>query len=317
MQLHTTRPRLACLALATLVAGCGGSDSPTGVGGVGTVNGLVVAADGTTPIQGAAVTLAAQPASGPSATTGTDGAYTLTEVPAGEQALLATRGLFQARFNVTVTASQTVTAPAAKLQSTGKLAFVAGSFDNIEGVVRDALQNPMDELQASQLGTASVTSQYKMIFLNCGFDSPTLVDDPAAVQSLKDWVANGGILYVSDLALDVVVAMFPSDILSTLTGDPQDLTASVTSTALQSFTGKSAVQLRYDLPGWTTPDAMSSVPQVLLTGTFNESDAMHENKPLAVVIPHGQGKVVFTSFHNEAGATTDQIAVLRFYVYGQ
>ena len=312
MHLHGTRLRLTCLALTAIVTACGGGDGPGG--GVGTVNGLVVAADGTTPIQGATVTLEAG-SGGPATTSGIDGGYTLTTVPDGQQTVLATRGVFEARFNVTVTANQTVTAPAAKLQSTGKLAFVAGAFDHIEEIVRDALQNPMDELQAEQLGTPSVTSQFRMIFLNSGFDSSILLNDLAAVQSLKDWVQTGGVLYTSDLALDVVVAMFFPDVQTTLHGDTQDLTASVTSPALQSFTGKATVQLRYDLAGWTTPDAISSLPQVLLRGTFTESSITHPDKPLALVVPHGEGKVIFTSFHNSIGATTDQIAVLRFYVY--
>jgi hypothetical protein len=33
------------------------------------------------------------------------------------------------------------------------------------------------------------------------------------------------------------------------------------------------------------------------------------------VLQHGQGRLVFTTFHNEAGATADQIAVLRHFIY--
>ena len=40
-----------------------------------------------------------------------------------------------------------------------------------------------------------------------------------------------------------------------------------------------------------------------------------QNQPLAIAITHGQGRVVYTTFHNEAGVTQDQLAVLRYFIH--
>jgi hypothetical protein len=38
-------------------------------------------------------------------------------------------------------------------------------------------------------------------------------------------------------------------------------------------------------------------------------------QPLAISITHGTGRVVYTTFHNEAGVTADQLAVLRYFIF--
>ena len=313
--LRITR-RLALVAGVIFLAACGGGDGggPT-ESGLGSIVGRIVAADGSTPIPGAVVQLSSRPANGPVDTTDANGDYQLSNVPSGQQELVATRGLFEVEFMVTVRANESTTAAAAELQPTGKLAYVPGLYDQIEAIVRDSLEYPMTELDGSQLGTASVLSQYRMIFVNCGADYAAILDDEAALGRLRTWVSNGGVLYASDLALDLVQAMYPEHILSMIYGDPQDVTATVTSDALQRFIGKSTVSLRYDLPGWATPDELSATPQVLLRGSFVEFETTYTNKPLAVAIPQGTGKVIFTSFHNEAGVTADQLAVLRYFVF--
>lgn len=300
-----------------VLAACGGSDKPTAPKGFGAVQGVVRANDGVTPIPEAVVTLASKPAGGPEDTTDAAGAFTLTDVPAGNQLLLAKRGIFEVKFTVAVKADQTVTAPPAKLVSSGKLAFVRGSFDEIEAIVRDSLKNAMVELTESQLGTASITSQYKMIFLNCGLDDDTITSTPAIVNNLKAWVNNGGILYVSDWALAVVEAMYPTDVSGELNGDVQTITTNLVDPALASFIGKSTASIAYDLPGWKTPATLSSAAKVLVRGSFTGAGTTYTDKPLAIVLSKGSGKVVFTSFHNEAGVTDDQLDVLRFFIYLQ
>ena len=54
---------------------------------------------------------------------------------------------------------------------------------------------------------------------------------------------------------------------------------------------------------------------VLLRGSYTAGGSPRVNQPLAFIVPHGTGRLVFTTFHNEAGATPDQIAVLRHFIY--
>src|SRR5688572_1124057 len=116
--MHLLVTKAAAIAsIAILTAACGDEKSPTTPSGFGTVNGLVLANDAKTPIPGAVVQLASKPVNGPIDTTDAAGAYTLTNVPAGNQQLRAERGVFVATFTVGVRANETVTAPAAKLVS--------------------------------------------------------------------------------------------------------------------------------------------------------------------------------------------------------
>lgn len=301
---------LVVLVTLLLVAGC--SKNTTGPSGGGTVTGRVTAADGRTAIARATVAVASTNA--PSTLTDGSGSYTLSGVPSGTQSLRARRGNFERTFLVDVREGETVTAPVAALQPSGKLAYVPGFFDSIERVVRDQLGNPMDQLSASQLGSAGTLSQYRMIFLNCGLDTAPVFLGSSGASTLLAWVRGGGVLYASDFALEYIVRMLPSDNIRYDGGRAETITASVTDAGLQAFIGRSSVQIRYDLSGWYSPTSLPSRARVLLRGTHQTSTGAAE-RPLAFVIDEGAGRIVYTSFHNESGVTTDQIDVLRYYIY--
>jgi hypothetical protein len=227
---------------------------------------------------------------------------------------VATRGAFRATVNVNVQPNQSVAAPNAKLTSTGRLAYVRGTFDTIEQIVQGTLGNPMDEIQASSLSNSAITSQYRIIFLNCGLDTAPLDNPAAVVANLLAFMQAGGTIYASDWAGDYVKALFPA-FNFTIDGDAQNATATVVDASLQAFIGKTNVAIVYDLDSWTDITAVPTSAVTLLRGSYTALSAQRTNQPLAFVIPHGAGRLVFTTFHNEAGATTDQIAVLRHFIY--
>jgi hypothetical protein len=286
----------------------------------GTVTGLVTAADGTTPIPdalvdwevtaGAAARLALMP---PGVRTGQDGRYTLPNVPTGARVIVALRGTFRAQVNVIVVANQTVAAPTAALVSTGLLAYVPGVFDAIENIVQGQLGNPIDQISVQDLAVNSVTSKYRMIFLNCGLDE-TEAANPAVVSNLLAFMETGGTIYASDYAAVYVQALFPTFNWD-YTGDAQNVNAQIVDASLQAFVGKTSADIDYNLDAWTDITALPQGAGVLLRGTYTSAGITRTNQPLAWVIPHGQGRLVFTTFHNEAGATADQIAVLRHFIY--
>lgn len=294
------------------------------VAGTGTVTGTVTAADGTTPIGDALVEVEGTSAYGARASatarvapistrSAANGTYTLQNVPAGPQVIVATRGAFQARVNVTVLANQSVAAPKAPLTSTGKLAFVPGSFDKIEDVVSGSLGNPIDELTVADLANSTITSKYRIIFLNCGLDGSG-AQDAATVSNLRAFMQAGGMIYASDYASDYVKALFPTYEFA-YAGDQQTIQATVTDASLQAFVGKTTVSITYDLSAWTDILQLPTGATVLLRGTYLAEDNPRDNQPTAFVISQGSGRLVFTTFHNEAGATQDQIAVLRHFIY--
>jgi uncharacterized protein YjdB len=290
--------------------------------GVGTVTGTVTAADGTTPIGDALVEVEGTSAYGASATasrapistrSAANGNYTLQNVPVGPQVIVATRGAFQARVNVTVVGNQTVAAPKAPLVSSGKLAYVPGAFDAIETIVSTRLGNAIDELDVTDLADATVTSKYRIIFLNCGLDQSG-AQDAATIANLRAFMQAGGTIYASDYASVYVKSLFPTYDFA-YTGEAQTIQATVTDASLQAFVGKTSVGITYDLDAWTDILQVPTGATVLLRGTYFAEGDQRDNQPIAFTIPQGSGRLVFTTFHNEAGATQDQIAVLRHFIY--
>lgn len=304
------------VAALTIAAACGSDGPAAPVSGEGTVTGKVTAADGVTPVALASV-YAESKGQASAVTSGTDGSYTLTQVPAGTQVIVAVKGNFRATTQVSVKAGATTAAPVAKLAPQGKLGFVAGSFDDIQAIIR-TMGYSADSLASTALASATTLAQYKMLFLNCGAGIST---DVQTVNALKAWVHAGGTLYASDFELDVIQAMFPTDIPQSGSGDAQNITATITSTALQQFTGKSTAGIAYDAGGWRMLVGISSNPSVLLRGTVTGMDdatlqqQTFTNQALAISIAHGQGRVVFTTFHNSKGVTADQLTVLRYFIH--
>lgn len=308
------RRAFVLLSLAFVATACGGD--PAAPTGEGTVTGVVTAGDGVTPV--ALATVYAQSLGASSGTTSdASGSYTLPGVPAGQQLIVAEKGNFRSTTSVNVAPNATTTAPAAKLAPTGKLGYVQGAYDSIEDIIQD-LGYAAESVTHSGLASSATLSQYKMIFLNCGAGVST---SSATVNALKAWVQAGGTLYASDWELDVVQAMFPEHILGIGSGDEQVITATITNTDLQQFTGKATASIAYDLGAWKMLQSISATPSVLLRGTVTGYDEVtfepqtFQNQALAIAITHGQGRVVYTTFHNEAGVTADQLAVLRFFIH--
>jgi hypothetical protein len=153
-----------------------------------------------------------------------------------------------------------------------------------------------------------------MIFLNCGLDA-SRASDPATIANLRQWISDGGILYASDWASDYAQALFPEHFISIGgSGDVQTAPGTITSQSLLDFVGKTDVQIRYDLGAWKTLDAVSAQTIVLLTGSYTAGGAA-QTGPLAVVVDYGAGHLVYTTFHNEAGVTDDQLKVLYYFIY--
>lgn len=289
--------------------------------GFGTVTGTVTAADGTTPIGDALVEVEGTSAYGGSAAarvvpistrSAANGTYTLQNVPAGPQVIVATRGAFLARVNVTVVGNQTVVAPKAPLVSTGKLAYIRGNFDQIQTVVT-SFGNTIEEIEAGDLANSAVTSKYRMIFLNCGLDE-TFATDDATIANLRAFMQAGGTIYASDYASVYVKGLFPTYAFD-YAGDAQTIQATVTDASLQAFVAKTSVSITYDLDAWTDVTQLPTGATVLLRGSYVASSVQRDNQPIAFMLAQGSGRLVFTTFHNETGATQDQIAVLRHFIY--
>lgn len=299
---------LRLFAGVLLLAGVGCTDSAA-PDGFGTVIGRVTAADGVTGIAQVSVYLEY---AGPSSAILTDsrGDYKFENVPVGTHVIHADKGNFHSTETVVVRGGGwTNLSPAVRLVAVGKLAYVDGSYDSIEDLIKKLGYTP-DKLELADLNDPGKLAQYRMIFLNCGANVPE-----SASANLLAWVQAGGTLYASDWELDIVQSMFPSDVMTVKSAPSQNITGTITDQSLEAFVGKPSVLIAYDLSAWKTLTQISSTPTVLVRGTIATDEDGPQNQALAIAFNHGTGHVVYTTFHNEAGITADQLVVLRYFIF--
>ncbi len=321
----------ALLAASVLLVGCD-SDDPADE--TGTVEGVITAADGVTPIQGATVGLATDDAAtattsdaaprslntvlspvfalqmdGPTTTTNADGEFTLEGVPEGEQTLAAKRGAFEATFTVNVTPGDVVATDPIGIESVQPLGYVPGAFDSIEDVVQDLGNDDIEEISLDDLSDPDVLSEYAIIFINCGASSYS----EERAEALEQYVNQGGTLYVSDLEAPYIDTLFPDEIDFSSNSSPETLDAEVLSSSLEDWLQENELSITYDAGGWERIVDLEGDAEVLLRGQPLQLDEGDE--PLAITFNLGSGRVVYTTFHNTAGVPSEQEGVLRYYIY--
>jgi len=116
----------------------------------------------------------------------------------------------------------------------GRMAVVTGSWDNMEDVLAKLGYASADASGQLILGTEQfdmydgnytlpatypdfdtlvaspgALSQYDIIFINCGNSFENMLSDSAVLTNLRNYVAGGGSLFVTDLSYDFVEQVFP------------------------------------------------------------------------------------------------------------
>ncbi len=278
--------------------------------GSATLTGRYLAPNGQTPVAGAYV----YAASGDCwAGTDAQGRFTMNGLPAGGTLVQAEKGFF-----ATQAQAQTGTELSLKIDpATVKLAYVVGSFDSIQDVLRRLGFSPT-EIPANAL--YGDLSQYAAVFLNCGMDEGPAGDD-RIVTSLKGYVERGGILYASDFSDIYVQRVFPDEV-KFLAPDPRVgksgvVTTTLVDAGLKTALGKEQAEIDFNLTGWAVVDSVPSSTTVLVRGpakTFT-GDTLPD-RPMAVQFSLGKGRVTFTSFHNEAQTTADMNVLLEQMLFG-
>jgi murein DD-endopeptidase MepM/ murein hydrolase activator NlpD/cell division septation protein DedD len=224
------------------------------------------------------------------------------------------------------------------------LAVTPPEFDDIGTVLsRDDLGYPWTQILVTDLTSFNLLSQYHDVFINCTAD---IQSNPQVTTALQDYVKDGGSLYVSDWAYEYIRDAFPGYINFPVVpriGDVQQVVANIVDPGLAGYINPSdppsTIVLNYDLIGWVVIDSVGPNTTVHVRGSFSTSpylaqetstgrrqiDTRQEvrpldqmiNKPLVVSFrPYGAsgGKVVYTTFHNEAQQTDLEKKLLEYLI---
>lgn len=95
----------------------------------------------------------------------------------------------------------------------------------------------------------------------------------------------------------------------------QTVQAEVLDQGLRELLGRSVLPLQFKDEAWDPANFSGDDVKVLLQGTYTNIQGIPIKAPLLVKFSEGQGKVIFTSFHNEAQNSQEEEVLLRYLVF--
>jgi hypothetical protein len=204
--------------------------APPPVAGTGVVEGRVCAPDGTTWLSGADVSVEPAGADPVATTTDVDGRFRLEGVPAGAQTLHVRKGSFASTRAIVVPVDGTLAIPEdeCELDDALAIAVVTGRNDDVGTILEQIGVDAASITTYGGTGTGwgaelledwETLSQYDIVFVNCGANGiddyfflglfTTVVDSPTAIENLRRFVDEGGSVYASDEAYDLIERAWP------------------------------------------------------------------------------------------------------------
>ncbi len=284
-------------------------------------------------------------------TSGPDGTYYLLDVPCGTHTLEMQAGSFGATFPVQVRQGQLldVTGAATKLcfgATAVKIAVLGGTWDDLGGLVEqlgfrfDYFNDDGDEgadgAIVDLLSDRTRLFGYDIVFAECGGTAGWLPqDEPAVMPNVKDFVLQGGSLYMSDYAWVLGEWSFPDKVTWFNSDDPSSMgagsgnspqvipsgtrvTATVVDGALAGYLGKTQIPIEFDSGPQVAPVSVANGAFAHVTGNIVIPLGPNiPNAPLALsyVPAQGAGRVMYTNFHNDAQTTSDMLTILQYLVF--
>jgi hypothetical protein len=284
--------------------------------------------------------------------TAEDGTFTLAGVPAPNTVQVrAERAGFSHTWNDVMVFPTTddpegtnlddVTGCAGLVPDDGvKYLVVNGSYDKIQNVLdRMELPNvtlvegvppdPTTPWAAQTFGDYAALNEYDAVFVNCGVSEAEFLGtpDPVVAANLRQYVQQGGSLYVSDQAYDLVELVWP-DRIDFLFGDDESSAAEagvdglhtleVAEPGLRDFVGQDNIDVDFNFGYYAIMQEVAPGTTVYLRGDIpyhvNDTTEIMQDAPVTVGFSDGEpgvgGRVVLTTFHQENDAVTGEAEVL-------
>ena len=232
------------------------------------------------------------------------------------------------------------------------VAVIAGDYDDFQMVLSNmgfGNYYLVDGLLASDIQDflldPEAMSAYDIIFFNGGHIEEDVIYDLDGSQSeeleegeapthevimanIANYVRDGGAIYASDWAYDVVEQGWPDRLEfvgdDTIPDDAQlgeyDLvTAAISDAALSEWLGSNSIEVEYDLPVWPPMEGVDGATTTHLSGNVNyrvgQSTYTLAAVPLLASFTSGEGKVVYSTFRVAKNGSSDMMQVLQYMMY--
>lgn len=177
----------------------------------------------------------------------------------------------------------------------------------------------------------AVMAEYQVIFFDGGHKEDGFIypsGDPLVEEirtNLRTYVQNGGVVFASDWAYDVVEQTWPAmvDFLgddadpdAAQKGEPGDVNAVVADEFMSAALGFGQVTVAYDMSVYPVIEGVDPGTRVYLTGDipWRNGQAIETlpASPIAVSFEDGSGRVYFTGYRNAANGAGDMLETLRY-----
>jgi hypothetical protein len=275
-------------------------------------------------------------AKGTFATTGPDGAFTITtELLAGDAWIVVQKGLFRRVTKISVpkeggdldVQSTALTLPSQSNPSNGdsvpKMVILkdTSEYDKIEkSLDKLGIKNVEVKSDRALLDDLTELLKYQIVFLPCDRE-----DDPrsqTAAENIRSFVAAGGRLYVTDYSYEFVRQPFPGYItweeesaaLGSATGSEWDASGTAQDQGLSEWLSANG-DASFKVEGnYTTVQSVNTVsgldpkgmpkdvtPKVWVTGAKSSGfGGTTSDVPTTISFEYQCGRVLFSSYHTEA-----------------
>lgn len=163
------------------------------------------------------------------------------------------------------------------------------------------------------LGNGAVLAGYDAVFANCGSSVSVDPNEDFSEDDLarvRTWIEGGGTLYASDLEYHLFDGAVPEALdfaesqSRVLRGETGTVRATVLDRDVVQLLGSEHTDITFDLPAWAVIDGGGEA-QVVVEGEIDG-----RTRPMAALHRFGEGRAVFTSFHNDSQATQDMQTIL-------
>jgi hypothetical protein len=289
-----------------------------------------------------------------SATTDAQGGFVLRGLPAGTYEVTAEKGAYKLSFNATTTINQTTMLAEPQCTSADiPIAVVSGDFDAVQKVMKRLHFanitifkghedfNEVDDLQLNRDGSWSgqlldgpnpEIFNYKIAMFNSGVNEDDLGPYGSAqytrrIQTLRRFVDEGGFVYVSDWAYDLIAGGFGSPLVfrgSALPNTAQQglnghYQATITDDNLATVLGTSRVDVNMRVPQWAVVQAVQADVKVYAKATIKVppegAPEVLEDVPLLMSFNLGKGSVVFSSFQTKDQMSEEIDQMMEYLIF--
>jgi len=211
----------------------------------------------------------------------------------------------------------------AGVEEHGRFWVTEPGFDDIGAVLRRMGAGfEFQEVDAYQIASLAQRNACEVLFVNCGAS-----DDAGDIaDAVRGFVKRGGSLYLSDWAGNVIEEAFPNILQFDQAGEVEHLECDIVDPGLQEIIG-TRIKIHFDMPGWWRIRTISERTRVYLSARrtqvqrrrkfIGKGDTRANStwvQPVVVGFSHGDGQVIYTSFHNHAQVSQGEQELLKFLV---